>query len=61
MTVLQLPHTDFLQAMFQRLPKPVEVFSGVMYLTLLNRTSEQIHKQRLRNLTLIEFKTDKDV
>ena len=61
MMVLQLPRIDFLQAMFERLPKPVEVLGGVLYLTLLNRTSEQIHKQWLRNLTLVELKTDKDV
>ena len=59
--VRQLPRIDFLQAMFERLPKPVEVLDGVLYLTLLNRTFEQIHKQWLRNLTLTELKTDKDV
>ena len=42
-------------------PKPVEVLDGVLYLTLLNRTFEQIHEQWLRNLTLTELKTDKDV
>ena len=59
--VRQLPRVDFLQAMFERLPKPVEVFNGVLYLTLLNRTFEQIHKEWLRNLTLTELKTDKYV
>ena len=61
MMVCQLPHTDFLQAIFERLPKPVEVLDGVLYLTMLNRTCEQIHKQWLRNLTLTELKTYKDV
>ena len=61
MMVLQLPRIDFLKAMFKRLPKAVEVLDWVLYLTLLNRTSEQIYKQWLRNLTFIELKTDKDV
>ena len=59
--VRQLPLINFLQAMFERLQKPVEVLDSVLYLTLLNRTFEQIHKQWLRNLTLTELKTDKDV
>ena len=59
--VRQLPRIDFLHAMFERLPKPVEVPDGVLYLTMLNRTFEQIHKQWLHNLTLNELKTDKDV
>ena len=60
MMVRQLPRIDFLQAMFERLPKPVEVLDGVLYLLLI-RIFEQIHKQWLRNLTLTELKTDKDV
>ena len=61
MMVRQLPCIDFLQAMFERLPKPVEILDGVLFLTLLNRTFEQIHKQWLRNLILTELKTDKYV
>ena len=61
MMVRQLPHIDFLQAMFERLLKPVQVLDGVLYQTLLSRTFEQIHKQWLHNLTLTELKTDKDV
>ena len=38
-----------------------KVLAGVLYLTLLNRTFEQIHKQPLCNLTLTELKTVKDV
>ena len=61
MMVLQLQRLVFLQAMFERPFKPVEVLDGVLYLTLLNRNSEQIHKQWLHNIILIELKNDKDV